>query len=163
MLGKPVNRREALKRIGLMGAGAVLAGCGLPAYANRGSNGRVVVVGGGFGGATAAKYLKRFQPSLDVTLVEPSRRYYTCPFTNLYLAGLRDFESLGHDYRELEDTYGVRVVHDLAEDVDVDRRRLKLAEGAELSWDRLILSPGIDFRLHSFPTRRSSDHRKSVV
>ena len=146
MAGNSVTRREALKQMGILGAGAMLSACGMSAYANRAANGRVVVVGGGFGGATAAKYLKRFKLGLDVTLIEPSRRYYTCPFTNLYLAGLRDFETLGHDYRELSERYGVRVIHDRAEDVDVDGKRIKLAEGTEIEWDRLILSPGIDFR-----------------
>ncbi len=132
--------------MGLFGAGTLFAAGGLPLYAGRTGSARVVVVGGGFGGATAAKYLKRLKPELDVTLIEPARRYYTCPFTNLYLAGLRDFESLGHDYSELREKYGVRVVHDLAEDVDAEGRRVKLAGGGELNWDRLILSPGIDIR-----------------
>ncbi len=146
MSGTSVSRREALKRMGLLGAGTLLAAGGLRVYAGRPSHAHVAVVGGGFGGATAAKYLKILKPDLDVTLIEPNRRYYTCPFTNLYLGGLRDFESLGHDYRELQEDYGVRVVPDFAEDVDVDGRRLKLAEGSEIAWDRLILSPGIDFR-----------------
>jgi sulfide dehydrogenase [flavocytochrome c] flavoprotein chain len=141
-----MNRRKALKLMGAAGAGALFAGCAFPLYASRNSNGHVVIVGGGFGGATAAKYLKRQKPSIEVTLVEPQKRFYTCPFTNLYLGGLRDFESLGHDYRELQDRYGVRVIHSLAEDVDVEGRRLTLAGGESLSWDRLILSPGVDFR-----------------
>ncbi len=146
MPGTSITRRQALKRMGLFGFGGLAAASGLPVYAARPPAARVAVVGGGFGGATAAKYLKMLRPDLDVTLVEPARRYYTCPFTNLYLGGLRDFESLGHDYRELGETFGVRVVHERAEDVDVDGRRLKLSGGGELSWDRLVLSPGIDIR-----------------
>lgn len=141
-----MNRRRALKLMGAAGAGTLLAACGFPAFAGRSSPGRVAIVGGGFGGATAAKYIKRFAPSVDVMLVEPRERFYTCPFTNLYLGGMRDFESLGHDYRELRDRYGVRVIHAMAEDVDVPGRRLILAGGETVSWDRLILSPGIDFR-----------------
>lgn len=141
-----INRREALKWMGAAGAGSFLAACGVPLRGAPSSRGRVVVVGGGFGGATAAKYLKILDPALEVTLVEPARRFYTCPFTNLYLAGLRDFESLGHGYGELRDRFGVRVIHDGARDVDADGRRVLLAGGDSLPWDRLILSPGIDFR-----------------
>ncbi|TVR50504.1 MAG: cytochrome C [Puniceicoccaceae bacterium] len=140
-----ISRREALRLLGVVGAGSLL-GAALPLKARSLGSARVVVVGGGFGGATAAKYLKRFAPSLDVTLVEPQRRFYTCPFTNLYLGGLRDFESLGHDYRQLTDHYGVTVVHERAEAVDTERKEIRLSGGAALSWDRLVLSPGIDFR-----------------
>ncbi len=141
-----LSRREALKRMGAVGVGAFLAAGGLPVYGNRSHGGqRVAVIGGGFGGATAAKYLKRLSPGLDVVLVEPQKRYYTCPFTNLYLGGMREFETLGHDYRELS-RLGVRIVSQTAVDVDAEGRRLRLADGDSLSWDRLILSPGIDFR-----------------
>jgi sulfide dehydrogenase [flavocytochrome c] flavoprotein chain len=140
-----LNRRQLLKLIGAAGLSSAFAGAGWPVLAG-GGKARVVVVGGGFGGATAAKYLKRHAPDLEVTLIEPQERFYTCPFTNLYLGGLREFESLGHDYRELRGRYGVEVVHALAEDVDVERRRLRLQGGETISWDRLILSPGIDIR-----------------
>ncbi len=145
MTRMPMNRRQALKRMGTVGAGSLLAGAGVPLFAGSRTD-QVVVVGGGFGGATAAKYLKRLAPGLNVTLVEPAKRYYTCPFTNLYLGGMREFESLGHDYRELSDRYDVRVLHAFAQDVDVEGRRLQLENGSTLRWDRLILSPGIDFR-----------------
>ncbi len=146
MIKDAMNRRQSLKLMGAAGLGTMLSASGLPVFAGGASAGRVVIVGGGFGGATAAKYLKRLSPSLDVTLVEPQPRYITCPFTNLYLGGIRTFETLWHDFTELREKYGVRVVHELAEDVDVDRRRLKLAGGEDVSWDRLLLSPGIDLR-----------------
>ncbi len=142
-----ISRRQALKMISLAGLGSLI-GPAMPLRlkAGTGPRGRVVVVGGGFGGATAAKYVKRFAPSIEVTLIEPTQRYYTCPFTNLYLGGMRDFESLGHGYDELKDRYGVRVIHQRAEDVDNDGRRIQLEDGSSLPWDRLILSPGIDIR-----------------
>jgi hypothetical protein len=107
---------------------------------------RVVVVGGGFGGATAAKYIKRLDPAVHVTLIEPAQRFYTCPFSNLYLAGWRDFESLGHGYDELAGRYGVEIVHQLAEDVDAQAHTVRLADGRTLRYDKLVLSPGIDIR-----------------
>ncbi len=142
-----INRRQALKLMGAMGAGPFLAAGGrIPPAAAGGSAGRVVVVGGGFGGATLAKYLKRFDPAVEVTLVEPSRRHFTCPFSNLYLGGLYEFDALGHGYEELVRRYGVQVIHSMADDVDADARTVRLAGGETLSWDRLVLSPGIDIR-----------------
>ncbi|MEL7463319.1 MAG: NAD(P)/FAD-dependent oxidoreductase [Pseudomonadota bacterium] len=107
---------------------------------------RVVVVGGGAGGATAARYLaKDSKGAIDVTLVEPSRTYYTCFFSNLYLGGFKDMDDLGHSYGGLAANHGVNVVHDWAVDVDRDAKTVSLAGGATLTYDKLILSPGIDF------------------
>lgn len=107
---------------------------------------RVVVVGGGAGGATAARYIaKDSDGAIDVTLVEPSRAYYTCFFSNLYLGGFRDMDSLGHTYGNLASAYGINVVHDWAVGVDRDAKTVTLAGGTVLPYDRLILSPGIDF------------------
>ena len=107
---------------------------------------RVVIVGGGAGGATAARYIaKDSNGEIDVTLVEPTRTYYTCFFSNLYLGGFRSMQSLGHSYGTLAAEYGINVVHDWAVGVDRDAKTVTLAGGASLPYDRLILSPGIDF------------------
>lgn len=107
---------------------------------------RVVVIGGGAGGATAARYIaKDSQGAIDVTLVEPTRTYYTCFFSNLYLGGFRDIGSLGHTYGTLAADYGINVIHDWAVGVDRDAKTVTLAGGSSLPYDRLILSPGIDF------------------
>jgi len=105
----------------------------------------VVVVGGGFGGATAARYLRHYAPQVRVTLVEPAQRFYTCPFSNLYLAGLRTWDSIGHDYDGLR-AAGVTVVHARADSVDTAARTVRLSSGQTLRWDRLVLSPGVDMR-----------------
>ncbi len=113
---------------------------------------RVVVVGGGAGGATAARYIaKDSDGAIDVTLIEPSRSYYTCFFSNLYIGGFRDFASIGHSYGTLAAEYGINVVHDWATGVDRDARTVALAGGGALPYDRLILSPGIDFVEGSVP------------
>ncbi len=113
---------------------------------------RVVVVGGGAGGATAARYIARdAEGALDVTLVEPSRAYYTCFFSNLYIGGFRDWASIGHGYGALAANHGVNIVHDWAVSVDRDARNVGLAGGGSLAYDRLILSPGIDFREGAVP------------
>lgn len=107
---------------------------------------RVVVIGGGAGGATAARYIaKGAKGAIDVTLVEPSRSYYTCFFSNLYIGGFRQLSSIAHSYGTLASAYGINVVHDWAVGIDRDARRVTLAGGAVLPYDRLILSPGIDF------------------
>lgn len=107
---------------------------------------RVVVVGGGAGGATAARYLaKDSKGAIDVTLIEPTRTYYTCFFSNLYIGGLRNFSSLGHTYGKLAADFGINVVHDWAIGVDPDAKTVMLAGGDKVPYDRLILSPGIDF------------------
>lgn len=134
-------RRRALKTLAAGGLGLAM-----PAIvrANAGAA-RVVVVGGGFGGAAAARYLKLRAPALQVTLVEPLQRFYTCPFSNLYLAGLKEWESLGQGFDGLR-AAGVEVIHARADDVDATRRTLTLSTGHALAWDRLVLSPGVDMR-----------------
>lgn len=139
------GRRRFLGLLGAGGAGLLAYGAGLSPLLAR-TRASVIVVGGGFGGATAAKYLKRFDPSLDVTLIEPARRFHTCPFTNLFLGGLRSFESLGHGYEELTGRYGVRVIHETVDRVDPGRNQLGLSGGDIVDWDRLVLAPGIDIR-----------------
>ena len=113
---------------------------------------KVVVIGGGAGGATAARYIaKDSKGAIDVTLVEPTRSYYTCFFSNLYLGGFRDFDSIGHSYGKLASDFGINVVHDWAVDVDSSGKTVSLAGGGTLNYDKLILSPGIDFVDNSVP------------
>jgi len=107
---------------------------------------RVVVVGGGAGGATAARYIaKDSEGAIDVTLIEPTRTYYTCFFSNLYIGGFKTIDDIGHSYGTLASEYGVNVVHDWAIGVDRDAKTVTLAGGATIGYDKLILSPGIDF------------------
>ena len=134
---------HALQRRQILLGAASLAS---PAIARaQGASARVVVVGGGFGGATVARYLRAWAPQIQVTLVEPAARFVTCPFSNHYLAGLRAWSSIGHGYDGLR-AAGVRVVHALAEDVHGPQRRVRLHTGQVLYWDRLVLSPGVDMR-----------------
>jgi sulfide dehydrogenase [flavocytochrome c] flavoprotein subunit len=111
---------------------------------------KVVVVGGGFGGATAARYLRVLDPGLDVTLIEPSREYLTCPFSNLVLGGVIQMPALRHTYDGLVKA-GVNVVHDSARAIDAGRKIVTLAGGGTLPYDRLIVSPGVDFRWDATP------------
>ena len=107
---------------------------------------RVVVVGGGAGGTTAARYIaKDSKGEIEVTLIEPTRTYYTCFFSNLYLGGFKQIGDIGHTYGALASEYGINVVHDWAVGVDRDAKTVSLAGGATVPYDKLILSPGIDF------------------
>lgn len=137
------QRRQLLQAMAAMGmtvaAGPVLADCKCL------GGGRVVIVGGGFGGATCAKYLRRLNPKIEVLLVEPNRQYVTCPFSNLVLAGLESMPTLVHDYQVLERDHGVRVIHEHVVGVDADIRVVKLADGSWLTYDRAVLAPGVSF------------------
>lgn len=106
---------------------------------------RILVVGGGFGGASAARYIKQFLPAASVTLVEPMKVYAACPFSNLVIAGLRDMRAQEFGYQTFGDV-GIDVIHQRAEDVDPETHTVTLASGETLTYDRLVLSPGIDMR-----------------
>lgn len=105
----------------------------------------VVIVGGGFGGATTARYLKRLDPTINVTLIEPSKVFYTCPFSNMVIGGFMQLNKIGHTYANLRQA-GVNVVHDKVTVVDPTKRTVMTASGKALSYDRLVVSPGIDFK-----------------
>jgi NADPH-dependent 2,4-dienoyl-CoA reductase/sulfur reductase-like enzyme len=138
------SRRDFLKAAA---AGATLLP--LPALA-QGAAGRVVVVGGGFGGATCAHFIKRIDPRITVTLVEANRTFVACPFSNGVIAGLREIKAQEFGYDKLA---GDQVVLQLSPGTAVDPqgRIVTLANGAQLSYDRLILSPGIDIRWDGLP------------
>jgi len=140
-----LNRRTFLGTT--IAAGGVLAAPALMGQAKP----RVVVIGGGAGGATAARYLaKDAAGALDVTLIEANPTYTTCFFSNLYIGGFRTLESLEHGYGGIA-AAGVNVIHDLATGVDRAARTVTLAGGQVVAYDRLVLSPGIDFRDDAVP------------
>ncbi len=142
----PLHHTEISRRR-LIGAGAALGTLALAGCANIGAGpsiGRVVVVGGGFGGSTAARYLKLWGGNVDVTLVERNASFVSCPISNLVLGGYKQIADLTRGYGGLR-ALGVKVVQGEVTGIDVAARKLRLADGQELSYDRLVLSPGIDF------------------
>jgi len=138
-----LNRRHLLAAAGGAAAALALPGC---ASVSSAPKARVVVIGGGFGGATAARHLRLFDPAIEVTLVEPSPSFVTCPFSNYVLAGFRTMESITHSYDALKSKHGVTVVQDSAAAIDPAAKTVRLAGGQTLPYDRLIVSPGIDLR-----------------
>ncbi len=137
------TRREFLA---LAGGGTVAAALGgfrlTPAFGQAG--GRVVVIGGGFGGAACAKYLRRANPAIEVTLVERNAQYITCPSSNLVIAGLRKLSELTVSYDRLQRNHGIRIVHGNAIGIDAYRREVMLEDGKVLPFDRAVVAPGID-------------------
>lgn len=143
MTTRPMTRRTAV--LGITAATATLA---RPSVLRAQSTGRVVVVGGGFGGAACARALKRAQGNLQVILIEPNAVFTSCPFSNEVIAGLRDIEAqqFGHD--KLADD-GVTVINQAVIIIEPQQRRVMTADGVALPFDRVVLSPGIDFHFEA--------------
>src|SRR5215470_12271611 len=116
----------------------------------QGAQPRIVVIGGGFAGATAARFLKRTDPRLGVTLAEPNPVFAACPFSNEVIAGLRDMRTQLFRYDRIA-AEGVVVVHQAATAVYGQARSITLGNGAKLTYDRLVLAPGSDFRFDALP------------
>jgi sulfite dehydrogenase len=146
-----MNRQHTLSPVGLprrrllgagLAAGALgLAGCATPSGP---SIGRVVVIGGGFGGSTAARYLKMWGGNVDVTLVERNPSFVSCPISNLVVGGYRKIEDVTRGYQGLS-AMGVKVVRGEVSAIDAAGKKVRLAGGGEIAYDRLVVSPGIGF------------------
>ena len=155
-LMKKINRRNFAKIIGSAGLASTL---GMPSLVF-GASKKVVVVGGGFGGATAAKYLRKLDSSIDVTLVEPNPTYYTCPFSNTVLGGIKDMSEIAHGYGAMKNKHGVRVIHAKAKNVNSNSKTVTLDNGRTLDFDRAIVSPGVDLRFDSMEGYSQTDTDK---
>ncbi len=145
-----LNRRRVLGGAAALG-GVALSGCST--VSNLMSSkpiGRVVVVGGGFGGSTAARYLKMWGGNIDVTLVERNPNFISCPMSNLVLGGYKQVADISRGYGGLS-AMGVKVVQGDVVAVDPAGKKVRLANGSELPYDRLVLSPGIDFMTDQVP------------
>ncbi len=143
MKTKNFKRRDLLKLGAATVAVTSLAGC--ETMGGRRSLGHVVVIGAGYGGATTAKYLRLWsEGAIDVTLVDPNEAFISCPMSNLVLGGSRTLADITVAYTGL-DKYGVKRMRDTVTGIDADKRQVRLASGATLAYDRLVVSPGIEF------------------
>jgi sulfide dehydrogenase [flavocytochrome c] flavoprotein subunit len=143
---KHLTRREFARQLAATGAtaaAAVALGPIVPAYGA--ATGRVIVVGGGFGGATCVNYLRRYAPQLAITLIQPGAQFVTCPFSNTVLGGINDIEFITFNYELLKSRSSCTVVNDWVTAVDPAASKVRLKSGATLPYDRLVLSPGIRF------------------
>lgn len=133
-------------------AGAGAASLAMPYYARAQGKPRVVVIGGGAGGGTAARYVaKDAGDDVSVTLIEANPKYTTCFFSNLYLGGYRSFDSITHGYDTLASNYGITIVNGFADAIDRDAKTVRMADGSTVPYDRLVVSPGIDLIWDSVP------------
>src|SRR5882672_8672345 len=135
-----VTRRPSRRNVA-RGIAAALTASGLPYPAFAQAAARIVVIGGGFGGASCARALRKLDPKLQVTLIEPSRIFTACPFSNEVIAGLRELPTQQFTYDGIA-TEGVTVIVQAATKIDPQARKIGLADGGSVSYDRLVLAPG---------------------
>ena len=143
-------RLTTTRRNVVRGIATTVAGLAFPSPSLAQSAARLVVIGGGFGGAGCARALRRINDKLQVTLVEPNRTFVACPFSNEVVAGLRDLDAQQFGYDRIA-ADGVAVIAQAAASVDPRKRTVGLAGGTTLAYDRLVLAPGIDLRFDALP------------
>lgn len=157
-----MKRRQLIQGAGAAGVLGVLSACA--GQGGKAGAPKVVVVGGGYGGATAARYVRMWsEGSIDVTLVEPDASFISCPISNLVLGGSRAMADITRPYDPLVRKHGVRRVQDRVVRIDPERRRVLLAKGGELPYDRLILSPGVDFIWDSLPGMAAEAAQNTIL
>lgn len=156
-MSRAFDRRDFLKA---SGAAAALAATGCATTG--GAKARVVVIGGGFGGATAAKYIRMWGPAIEVVMVERNTDFVSCPISNLVYGGSKTMADITYGYSGLA-KYGVRVVRDEVTAVDVGAKSVRLARGGDLTYDRLVVSPGIDFMYEQISGYEAAMNAGSVL
>ncbi len=155
-----MKRRDFLKVGAAAGAMSALYGCAGGGKAS----GHVVVVGGGYGGATVAKYLRMWsEGSVQVTLIERNPTFISCPISNLVIAGTKNMEDITVSYDGLKTKWGVRVIQDDVVAVDAAKKSISLKAGGAMSYDRLVLSPGIDFMFDQIPGLNNAAAQNQVL
>jgi sulfide dehydrogenase [flavocytochrome c] flavoprotein subunit len=142
--------RLMTRRNVVRGIAATTASFTLPCPSRAQAAARIVVIGGGFGGAACARALRRIDAKFQVTLVEPNKIFTACPFSNEVIAGLRDIEAQQFSYEKII-ADGVSVIAQAAVKIDPQARTVGLADGTTLAYDRLVLAPGIDLRFDALP------------
>jgi sulfide dehydrogenase [flavocytochrome c] flavoprotein subunit len=160
-LAQPGLQRRTLLQstaaLGLLG----LAGCATSAIPTRA---KVVVIGGGYGGATAAKYVRLFSDyKIDVVLIEPQEAFISCPISNLVLSGGKQIADLTVPYNALSRRHGITVVKDMASAIDTQRKTVTLAAGATIGYDKLVVSPGVELMLDSVEGLRAANASGQIV
>jgi NADPH-dependent 2,4-dienoyl-CoA reductase/sulfur reductase-like enzyme len=159
-MAEPFNRRAFIKAIGA--TGLVLASSRSLAMASKPPLGRVVIIGGGYAGATAAKYLRLWSlGAIEVVLVEANRQFVSCPMSNLVLGGSKSINDLTFGYDGLQANHGVIFRHDTVTAIDAAAKHITML-GGTLSYDRLIVAPGVDFNYQEWPMLASLDAQKQV-
>ena len=155
-----MKRRDFLKVGATAGAMASLYGCAGGGKAS----GHVVVVGGGYGGATTAKYLRMWsEGGVQVTLIERNPTFISCPISNLVIGGTKTMEDITVSYDGLKNKWGVRVIQDDVVAVDAAKRTISLKAGGAMTYDRLVLSPGVDFMWDQIPGLNNPEAQAKIL
>ena len=155
-----MQRRHLLQTGSALGVMGLMSGCASPS----GQGPKVVVIGAGYAGATAAKYIRMWSDyGIQVTLVEPNPAFVSCPLSNLVLGGSKRMADITSPYDNLVRRHGVKWVQDRATSIDVDKRLVQLAGGSALPYDRLIVSPGVDFLWDSLPGMKQAGAQDKVL
>ncbi len=159
-----MNTRRRFLGSAVAGAAAsAIGGCAL-GTGGGGSGPQVVVVGGGYAGATLAKYVRKWSNgAVGVTLVEPNPAFVSCPISNLVIGGTKTIADITTSYDALQKVHGVRVVRGSVESIDAARRSVRLADGSTLAYAKLVLAPGIDFMYDDLPGMKSADAQARVL
>ncbi|HEU4621890.1 MAG TPA: NAD(P)/FAD-dependent oxidoreductase [Burkholderiaceae bacterium] len=155
-----------ISRRRVLGAGAAWGSLALTSCASmdQPTTGRVVVIGGGYGGATLAKYLRMWSDgTVDVTLIERHERFVSCPMSNLVLTGDRSLDELTWSYGRLTQCWGVKRIRAEVIAIDHDRKQVRLEDGTRVPYDRVVVSPGVDMQYELVPALVDSDARQRVV
>ena len=156
-----MDRRQILQAASAASVLGLASGC---ASTGGGAGGKVVVVGGGYGGATAAKYIRMWSDGqVEVTLIEPNDAFVSCPISNLVLGGSKQMADITTPYDNLAKRHGVKIIKDRAVAIDADKRQVRLAGGTTLSYDRLVLSPGIEFMWEALPGMKAPGAQDRVL
>src|SRR5437879_502136 len=155
-------RRDFLKTSSALAAASLLPGCAMEPTAPSRPIGRVIVIGGGFGGATAAKYLRMWsEGTIEVFLIERNAEFISCPTSNLVLGGTRTLPDITRSYAKLRE-YGVQVLRDEATGINVEKKRVSLKRIEDLPYDRLIVSPAVDF-MHEQIEGYDAEAQKTIL
>lgn len=139
-----LSRRHFIK-LASSSAGLFITSCEIKRIKSSASA-HVVIIGGGFGGSTAAKYIRKLDPTIQVTVIEPNTHYTTCPGSNWVLGGLKKATSLSFNYKSLSNHYGITLIHNKVASIDPDKHVVTLTDQQKIRYDKLIVSPGIGFR-----------------
>ena len=154
-----MHRRDFL-RAGSAGFALAAAGCAwMPGAAPKA---RVAVVGGGFGGATVAKHIRLLDSSIEVVLIEPNEAFVSCPISNMVLGGFKTMADITTSYAGLA-RHGVRVVRDTATAIDLEKKQVRLARGDAVAFDRVVVSPGVDFIWEQLPAMATAEAQARVL
>ena len=158
-----MQRRDVLKLAGAAASGLSAAGCAMNVIGTP-DTARVLVVGGGYGGATTAKYLRLLSGyKIEVVLVEPDAAFVSCPLSNLVVGGSRSMSDITRPFESLSALHGVRVVRDTVASIDATQRIAVLGSGAKIRYDKLVLSPGVEMMWDSVTGLRAASQQGRIL